>query len=252
MLIDNTTDGTLCQSEMPKSTVSNASANSSRSESIVAQLREAIFDGRYPPGTPLREIKIAREMAVSQATIRESLQKLEYAGLVVRVPNVGTTVVRLTPRDVRERVELRAELEVWAAKQAARRISESDYVELGRRLQSLSAAVKADKYYEAAQADLAFHRYVWQCSGNQTLAATLENVTVPLLAFVSLLRHMGFEHLPDVVAAHEPLIEALRSGDEARIEAAFREGATQSYRQFMDTGGSSRRAFAFGFMEAGG
>lgn len=236
---------------MPKSNVVPLSANSSRSEAIVAQLRAAIFEGRYPPGTPLREIKLAREMAVSQATVRESLQKLEYAGLVVRVPNVGTTVVRLTPRDIRERVDLRAELEVWAAKQAARRIAAGDYAELGRRLRTLSAAVKADKHYEAAQADLAFHRYVWQCSGNQTLAATLEHVTVPLLAFVSLLRHMGFEHLPDVVAAHEPLIEALRSADDARIEAAFREGATRSYRQFMDAGGSSQRAFAFGFMEAG-
>jgi len=225
-------------------------ATASCGEGVVARLREAIFEGKYPPGTPLREIRIAREMAVSQATIRESLQKLENAGLVIRVPNVGTTVVRLTPRDIRERVELRAELEVWAAKQAARRMTEIDYAELERRMRALMAAVDADKYYEGAQADLAFHRYVWQCSGNQTLAVTLEQVTVPLLAFVSLLRHTGFEHLPDVVAGHEPLIDALRSGDEERIDTAFREGATQSYREFMDTGGASRRASAFGFMDA--
>lgn len=225
-------------------------ASLSRSEGVTAKLREAIFEGKYPPGTQLREIRIAGEMEVSQATIRESLQKLEHAGLVVRVPNVGTTVVRLTPRDIRERVELRAELEVWAAKQAAPRMTEEDYAELGQRLQTLMAAVEADQHYEGAQADLAFHRYIWQCSGNLTLAATLEHVTVPLLAFVSLLRHAGFEHLPDVVAAHEPLIEALRSGDDRRIEVAFREGATQSYREFMDRGGASRRAFAFGLMQS--
>ena len=223
----------------------------SRSDNVVALLTEAIFAGRYPPGTPLREIKIARELSVSQATIRESLQKLEYAGLVVRVPNEGTTVVRLTPQDIRERVELRAELEVFAARKAARRMTGADYAELKQRLQTLTAAVEADEYYEGAQADLAFHRYIWQCSGSRTLVAALEHVTVPLLAFVSLLRHTGFQHLPDVVAAHEPLIEALRSGRDERIETAFREGATQSYREFMDTGVGSKRAFAFGFMEAG-
>ena len=220
-----------------------------RTEGVTARLREAIFEGKYPPGTPLREIRIAREMAVSQATIRESLQKLEHAGLVVRVPNVGTTVVRLTPRDIQERVELRAELEVWAAKHASTNMTEENYAELGRRLQTLTEAVQADKYYEGAQADLAFHRYIWQCSGNQTLATTLEHITVPLFAFVSLLRHSGFEHLAQVVAAHEPLIDALRSRDEARIDAAFRAGATQSYREFIDAG-ASRRALALGFLQA--
>lgn len=224
--------------------------NGSRTETVTALLREAIFQGKFPPGTPLREIRLAREMSVSQATIRESLQKLEHAGLVVRVPNVGTTVVRLTPRDVSERVALRAELEVWAAKQAAVRMMAADYAELERRLEVLTAAVAADKHYEAAQADLAFHRYIWQCSGNQMLAATLEQVTVPLFAFISLLRHLGFQHLADVMKAHEPLLEALRSGDEARIALAFREGATASYREFMDPTGTSRRALAFGLMDA--
>jgi len=235
---------------MAKNRTQSEAVNGSRSEGVTARLRAAIFEGKYPPGTPLREIRLARELEVSQATVRESLQKLENAGLVARVPNVGTTVVRLTPHDIRERVELRAELEVWAAKKAARRMTAEHYEELARKLEALSAAVESDKYYEAAQSDLAFHRYIWQCSGNQTLASTLEHVTVPLLAFVSLLRHSGFEHLPDVVAAHEPLIEALHTQDDEQIEKAFREGATKSYREFMDAGGASRRAFAFGLMEA--
>lgn len=235
---------------MPRKKVLEAHSGASRSENTTALLRAAIFEGKYAPGTALREIRIAKELGVSQATIRESLQKLEHAGLVVRVPNIGTTVVRLTSKDVRERVELRAELEIRAAKLAAQRMGEEEYSELERRLQVLTAAVESDKHYEAAQADLAFHSYIWHCSGNQTLAAILEHLTVPLFAFVSLLRHSGFEHLPDVVASHEPLLEALRSGDAARIEVAFEQGATHSYRDFMDAGGASRRAFAFGLLKA--
>jgi DNA-binding GntR family transcriptional regulator len=123
---------------------------------------------------------------------------------------------------------------------------------LERRLRALTQAVKGDRYYESSRADFEFHRYVWQCSGNATLASFLEQLTLPLFAFVSLLRHAGFDHLPDVVAAHEPLIAALKGGKAAKIEAAFRLGATHSYREFMDVGGGSRRAFAFGLMAAGG
>lgn len=237
---------------MPKSKALESIPGTSRSDTAAEKLRAAIFEGKYPPGSPLREIRIAKELGVSQATVREGLQKLERAGLVVRTPNIGTSVVRLSPKDVRERVELRAELEIKAALLASQRMGKTEYRDLERRLVALTQAVKSDSYYEAAQADFEFHRYVWQCSGNTTLALLLEQLTLPLFAFVSLLRHSGFEHLPDVMAAHEPLIEALRSKNVPRIQKAFHLGATQSYQEFMDSGTGTRRAFAFGLMASGG
>lgn len=223
----------------------------SRSEAAAQTLRAAIFAGHYPPGAPLREIRIARELGVSQATVREGLQKLEREGLVTRTPNIGSSVVRLSPKDIRERVQLRAELEIRAARLAADRIGQVEYGELEQRLAILQQAVQQDAHYEAAQADLEFHRHIWRCSGNATLASVLEQLAIPLFAFVSLLRHSGLEHLPDVVAAHEPLLEALRSKDDARIEQAFRLGATESYRKYMDTGRGASKAFAFGWMATG-
>jgi DNA-binding GntR family transcriptional regulator len=223
----------------------------SRSDAAAESLRAAIFEGRHSPGTALREIRIAKELGVSQATVREALQKLEREGLVARTPNIGTSVVRLSPKDIRERVELRADLEVQAALLAAKAMGPEEYRELEKRLRALTQAVKEDRYYESSQADFEFHRYVWQCSGNATLTSVLEQLTLPLFAFVSLIRHAGFEHLPDVVAAHEPLIAALKNGKAAKVEAAFRLGATHSYREFMNVGGGSRKAFAFGLMKVG-
>lgn len=216
----------------------------------VARLREAIFEGVYPPGANLRELRVAREFGVSQATVREALQQLESAGLVTRHPNVGTTVTRLTPKEVRERVELRALLEVRAAQEAAPRMGDEEVAELERRLAALGSAIARNSYYEAAQADLEFHRWVWKCSGDETLCRILEQLTVPLLAFVSVLRAQGLQHLADVTAAHEPLVAALRSRDPARIQEAFSRGATSSYEEFMELTPSSRRAQAFGMMEA--
>jgi DNA-binding GntR family transcriptional regulator len=225
--------------------------SNSLADQVVKNLLQAIFDGSYPPGANLREMRIAREYGISQATVREALQQLEAAGLVTREANVGTTVTRLSPKEVRERVELRACLEVRAAEEAALRMRPEDFVELERRLATLAEAIQTDSYYEAAQADLEFHRYIWICSGNETLCQVLNHLTVPLLAFVSVLRASGLEHLVDVTAAHEPLVEALKSRQVARIAEVFAASVYSSYEHFMDVTAASRRAQAFGMMVEG-
>src|SRR5690348_16783288 len=163
--------------------VAKTALNASRVSAAVKALREGIFQGRFAPGSPLREMSLARELNVSQATIRDALQRLEHAGLVTRKPNVGTTVTRLSPKDVRERVVLRSMLEVVAAEAAAARMTAQDFAELERRLAALAEPIAANNYYEAAQADLDFHRYVWHCSGNEMLCRVLELLVVPLFAF---------------------------------------------------------------------
>jgi DNA-binding GntR family transcriptional regulator len=231
--------------------VAKSPENASRVAAAVTLIREGIFQGRFGPGTPLRELSLARELNVSQATVRDALQRLEHAGLVTRKPNVGTTVTRLSPKDVRERVALRSMLEISAAEAAGARMTEADFVELERRLGVLGQTIAVDNYYEAAQADLEFHRYVWQCSGNEMLCRLLELVAVPLFAFVSILRSQGLQKLTAVVEAHSPLVEALRSREPERIRAAFQKGATSSYEAFLGEGSGERDvAQSFGFLES--
>ncbi|HWB95114.1 MAG TPA: GntR family transcriptional regulator [Bryobacteraceae bacterium] len=218
---------------------------------MVTQLREEIFNGRRLPGSDLRELTIARDLNVSQATVREAHYRLEHAGLVTRKPHVGTTVTRLSPKDLRERVALRAILECLAAEAAAPRMSEADFEELDRRLKVLSAGIETDNYYETAQADLDFHRYIWKCSGNETLCLLLELVTVPLFAFISIMRSHGLQRLTTVVASHTPLVAALRSRDSGQIRGAFEKGATSSYESFLGEQSELTLAEAFGFLQFG-
>lgn len=224
---------------------------SSLVDSVKQNVLGHIFSGKFPPGSNLREARLAKDFGVSQATVRAVLQSLESDGLVTREPNVGTTVIRLTPKDIRERVELRRMLEVRAALEASKRMGPAEFEELERRRQQMGSFVEKDLYYEEAQADLDFHRYVWACSDNQMLCTLLERLTVPLLAFVSVLRASGLEHLSEVVPSHEPMVEALRSGDPAQIETAFCEGAQSTYLDFIETRGSRlQQAIAFGWLSS--
>jgi DNA-binding GntR family transcriptional regulator len=230
--------------------MAKSSASASRVAAAVTMIREGIFQGRFAPGTPLRELSLARELSVSQATIRDALQRLEHAGLVTRKANIGTTVTRLSPKDVQERVALRASLEIMAAEAASTRMTDDDFAELERRLALLGQTIAADSYYEAAQADLEFHRHIWHCSGNEMLCRLLELVAVPLFAFISILRSQGLQRLTAVVEAHSPLVEALRTREPVRIRAAFQKGATSSYEAFLgDCTSDQNLAQVYGLLE---
>lgn len=76
----------------------------------------------------------------------------------------------------------------------------------------------------------------------------LEQITVPLFAFISILRSQGLERLTTVVEAHQPLIAALRSRDTQQIRTAFEIGATHSYRMFLEGRDEPAVASAFGLL----
>ena len=199
-------------------------------------IREAIFSGALRPGDPLRELHLARELEVSQATVREALVQLENSGLVVRIPNKETLVTKLSNREVRERVVIRESLEVLAWLDAAKRIGEDHYAELEDRVEAISVAVDRNNYFDLAAADLEFHKYIWECSENLTLYRTLEQITAPLFAFVSLMHSINRDPLKDSVNSHEAVIAALKDGRARVIRDTLRQHTAGSYDAFLSSG----------------
>ena len=220
---------------------------------VVDSIREAILSGRLPPGTPLRAFLLARDLGVSQATVREALLQLEHKGLVTNEPSIGIVVTKLTGKQLRERVSLRILLESVAAIEAVRNFSAQDFAELNRRLRDITKAAGRRQVFETAQADLEFHRYIWQKSGNETLYQMLDQFVAPFFAFASILR----KNRPDdsqtaeaLASKHQPLIDALRKGSPDAIRDAFRKALEGSYDPFFDSGGENWDAVASGLLSA--
>lgn len=210
--------------------------NRSLSDDVFETLRGAIFNGKFKPGDTLRELHLAKELSVSQATVRDALAKLERFGLVVRVPNKETIITRHSAREIRERVAIRCNLEEMAFLEATGRLTEDDYATLERKLRRISDSFKHKEYFDAAQFDLDFHRHIWQRSGNELLAEMLDHLCTPLFAFISFLRGGGGGKLKDIVAPHEDLLAALRSGKPSQIKQAVREHVAGSYNGFLESG----------------
>lgn len=205
-------------------------------EQVFRRLKDVILEGRYQPGDALREVPLADELGVSQNTVREALLQLEQLGLVVRSPNRNTTVTKLTQSDIRERVSLRMLLEPVVLVAAAERMTEQDYNQLEAKLAAIAAGVDANSPLDTAQADIDFHRFLWDRSGLPFLYQVLDQATLPLFAFVSLLRLRAAENLREVVYPHEEIRDALRSQDHERITHVIRTHLRRSYEEFLGKG----------------
>ena len=189
---------------------------------VAETIRRAIFSSHFQPGAQLLEAHLARELQVSQTTVREALVQLDQIGLVVRVPNKGSFVTNLSESEIRDRLSIRWLLEGLAWMEASRRMTDDDFVELERMLESeLAGAVQADDFPLAADVELEFHAIIWRRSGNPTLAETLSHLTPPLFVHATRQRRdMGVSNA-DSCERHRAVLDVLRTQDPATIQAGL-------------------------------
>lgn len=111
-------------------TPSNGDRREPLSQAIASRLRDAIIDGRLPPGMAIRQETLAMHLGTSRIPVREALRKLETEGMLTLVPHSGARVARL---DLVEHVELyriREALEPLAIAESAPRLSDDQLQEL--------------------------------------------------------------------------------------------------------------------------
>ena len=191
-------------------------------------LRKAIFTGKLRPGETLAEIRLARMLNVSQATVREALGQLEQMGIVVRVPNRSTSVIRLSGKEIQDRLRIRVVLEEMAALSAAPLLNQEDFLQLDSMALELHTAVSRNSYVEVSDADLRFHRYIWMKCDSPILLKTLEQLTTPLFAFLGLLHRLTARD-QRTTKPHEAIVAALRGGNPTSVQAAIRDHIEGAY-----------------------
>ena len=193
-------------------------------EQVVVNIHSRILSGALAPGERLVEQTLARDLGVGQNVVREALISLAHRGFVKRITNRGTYVTELTFPDAVKLAQVRQKLESLVCELILHRM-QTEVLDFEPSLAALrimsDAAKQGDRngYYEA---DLRFHQALWELAGNEYLSASLEQIVVPLFAFYLVLygRHgSGSNTLPEAVAAHQDLVQQLRSGDVSSLAA---------------------------------
>jgi DNA-binding GntR family transcriptional regulator len=189
-------------------------------EEIREQLIEDILNGRLAPGSRIVETRIAQQFGVSQGPVREALRDLELFGFVVSLPFRGAQVREVSTQDLLEIYPIRAGLEGVAAAAAATRIDEATLTQLAELIDVMRDAANNDDHRTVVDTDRTFHHTIVKASGNRML----EHVWLTLqLSITTCVTHSVTHRSLHVIAErHVALLDALRTRDPERAEAAMR------------------------------
>jgi DNA-binding GntR family transcriptional regulator len=193
---------------------------------VLSALTDAIFAGKLHPGQLLREGQLARDLHVSQSSVRHALIRLENRGLADKLPDIGTFVTRLSRSELYERLEVRKPLEILACVEGAKQMTEENFRELEREAERMVRD-------EASTSDLKFHKGIWKRAGNETLFQTLDQVTAPLFAFASITRGL-LQNRKTRRDSHLSILSALRSQDRSLIAETVTTHIDTAYQQFFE------------------
>ncbi|ANZ14407.1 transcriptional regulator [Streptomyces noursei ATCC 11455] len=194
-------------------------------EQAAQQLRDQITGGHWPVGSRLPgETTLAKTLGVGRSTVREALRALAGAGMVQPRQGAGVFVIAAEPTEdwptrlrraaVADVYEVRAMVEVQAARVAAERRTEADVTALYAALERRRADGADDAAF--VDADIALHAAVVDAAHNPVLT-DLFGQFVPALrqGLIDLVRLLGLrDHDPHHGdARHTALIEAVAAGD---------------------------------------
>jgi DNA-binding GntR family transcriptional regulator len=202
------------------------------SEQIAKFIRNMIVAGDLKPGERIVESGIARQIGVSQATVREALVALEHQGLVTRKANQGCAVTSLNRAEICQLIRVRAELETLAmelAVECALDAEVADLLKITEQMKEAAAARDPQRFFEH---DLTFHQALWNLSHNSFLPHLLEQALAPLLAFLFIrnLRRNFEIDMMESAQAHVDMAEAILTRD----KVTARRVAQQKLMMFAD------------------
>ncbi|HEY6057522.1 MAG TPA: GntR family transcriptional regulator [Candidatus Limnocylindrales bacterium] len=190
------------------------------SDRVKDHLLQAILTGEYTPGSRIVETRVARDLGVSQAPVREALRDLEAVGVVEITAFQGARVRQLSKAELLEAYGIRAELESLGARLALPRLSDADFDELQGYVDEMERAAAAGDRHAEAIVDATFHTRVIEIAGNTTLERVWRYLEPVSRTYITLVVP-GINAL-QVADLHQPILDALRRRDPDQAEEAIR------------------------------
>lgn len=202
---------------MPIPTDSPAPQRSLLRDDVYRSIRDAIVRGQLAPGEQLRDQELGAWLQVSRTPVREALQRLAQAGLVVAQPGRMTRVAPEDPDLIVSARQIAAELHALALSLAFESLTEEDLESMEAANARLREALDSGDAEAAIAADDDFHEVALNRSGNPLIPEHLEVVTATL-------RRAELLHFESVKGSaspeqHTEIIAAIRAGEHAHAVA---------------------------------
>jgi DNA-binding GntR family transcriptional regulator len=181
---------------------------------VQERVREAILKQRLKPGDRIDQNRLADELGVSMAPVREALKGLEAEGLVTIQPRRGAFVVEMSISDMDDLYFTRQLIEGEAIYLAVPRLTEKDFADLQAMIDMMRRATASDDINTYISYNRQFHLHIYSALENQHL---LQVITM-LWERSELYRYRYMFMTRETTRIHEEhdgILEACRLGDSA-------------------------------------
>ncbi len=204
---------------MQKTPISRANL----STQLYENLRSAIMDGRYHPGERLTISGIAEQFGTSSTPVREAIFRLVSERALEMKAATSVMVPKLTPRDLREIVSIRVELEGMAAYRVAETATAEQIAELEALNNTFSAAAAVDPE-AASRYNRDFHFKILHLAEMPYIEAICESMWALMGPFLRTFHEeIPVRQLSAQNHWHFHFIAAVKAGDPAKARDAMRE-----------------------------
>ncbi|HEV3382070.1 MAG TPA: GntR family transcriptional regulator [Trebonia sp.] len=164
------------------------------------------------PGQSLSEKEVAASLGVSRTPVREAFLQLAVDGLIDISPQRGTTVARISTRQVRQAQFSREVLERAVLAVASRQVTAEGGGKLDAVLFAQRQAAAAGDYAGFYDADELFHAELASLSGFDAAGRLAGGARVHLNR-VRWLTLPEFHRIDTAIVEHEKIASAVKAGD---------------------------------------
>ncbi|TAG84768.1 MAG: FadR family transcriptional regulator [Betaproteobacteria bacterium] len=213
----------------------------SLAQDLLVLMDERIRTGHYALGGRMpTESELMLEHGVSRTVVRETLSRLQQAGLVITRHGIGSFVTEELPRDtgfnispaeietildVLHLLELRASLETETAGLAAARRTDAQVAQMYQALKEFEESARGD--VDTVDADFKFHLAIAEATQNPhfySLMRHLGTTVIPRARLNSpkIVMEDKLAYLERVNREHREICDAIARGDTESARAAMR------------------------------
>ena len=179
---------------------------------------------KYPPGFVLSEQQLCEELGISRTPVREALRRLAVDKLLEILPRKGAFVTNVEVKEYLHLLDLRQQLERFAASRAAKRSTEAQREKMKRLIVELRDGMTVPEQAVFLHADREYKDLIVEASRNPFVA----NIIAPMHAhsrrFWYYYRTQWRENEAETaIKYHLQVMEAVAAGDPDAADRTVQE-----------------------------
>jgi DNA-binding GntR family transcriptional regulator len=191
-------------------------------------IKKAIFEGKFLPGSRLKEDDISKWLEVSRTPIREAFRLLEAEGVVKIISNRGVFVNLISAEELDDFCELRSLLELYCIRKFVSILEERHIHDLEELANAMIESISKKDYSRYFDISVNFHRYCIDNCNNSSLSSIyslIEN-SIRCAQFVL---DKSEAYYKKNIREHIQVIEAVKAGNANRAEDLLRQHLQNGY-----------------------